>query len=123
MGRHSRISESAADIDAAEALIAADAAEINHLGRLGQPIALETRAKWRRNMSYAVGVWTRAVDRLVSSVGAHNLGEDTPFQRAFRDIHAVGNHTGLVWDNHGPQWARLRLGLQPLQVRAFPLPV
>src|SRR5262249_24505640 len=101
-GRQTRIAESAADIDAAEALLRADAAEITRLGRSGQPIPVDARARWRRNMSYAVGIWTRAVDRLIGSVGAHGMAENSPIQRAFRDIHAVGNHTGLVWDNHGP---------------------
>ena len=122
-GRHARIAESAADIDAAEALIQADAQEITRVGKQGEPIPVEVRARWRRDMSYAAAVWLRAVDRLVSSVGAHGVGEDTPFQRAFRDIHAVVNHTGLQWDSHVPLWGRLAVGLEPLQVRAFPIPV
>jgi 3-hydroxy-9,10-secoandrosta-1,3,5(10)-triene-9,17-dione monooxygenase len=122
-GRQARIAESAADVDAAEALLKADAEEINRLGRLGQPIPVETRARWRRNMSYAVGIWTRAVDRLISSVGAHGMNDNNPIQRAFRDVHAVGNHTGLVWDNHGPLWGRLAVGCEPAAMRTFPIPV
>ncbi|HLG72892.1 MAG TPA: acyl-CoA dehydrogenase family protein [Chloroflexota bacterium] len=122
-GRHARIAESAADIDAAEALLLADCEEITRLGRSGEPIAVETRARWRRNMAYAVNVWTRAVDRLIGSVGAHGMSENSPVQRAFRDIHAVGNHTGLVWDNHGPLWGRIAMGLEPASIRALPIPV
>lgn len=121
--RHARISESAADIDAAEALIRADCEEITHLGKLGEPIPEQTRARWRRNMSYAVFTWTRSVDRLISSVGAHGMNENNPVQRAFRDIHAVGNHTGLAWDSQVPLWGRLAIGLAPNQARAFPIPV
>jgi 3-hydroxy-9,10-secoandrosta-1,3,5(10)-triene-9,17-dione monooxygenase len=122
-GRHARIAESAADVDAAEALLLADAADITRLGKLGEPISPETRARWRRNMSYAVMVWTRAVDRLIASVGAHGMQDDSPMQRAFRDIHAVGNHTGLSWDNHVPVWGRLSVGLEPINARGVPIPV
>lgn len=121
--RQARIAESAADIDAAEALLKGDAEEINRLGRLGEPIAVAVRARWRRNVSYAVGVWARAVDRLIGSVGAHGMDIDNPVQRAFRDIHAVGNHVGLQWDNHGPLWGRIALGLEPTSIRALAVPV
>jgi 3-hydroxy-9,10-secoandrosta-1,3,5(10)-triene-9,17-dione monooxygenase len=123
LGRQCRISESAAEIDAAEALLWADAREINELGKLGRAIDVQVRARWRRNVSWAVGVWTRAIDRLIGSVGAHGLKEDNPLQRAFRDIHAVGNHTGLVWDNQAPGWARLAMGLDHGNPRGLPLPV
>jgi 3-hydroxy-9,10-secoandrosta-1,3,5(10)-triene-9,17-dione monooxygenase len=122
-GRHARAAESAADVDAAEALLLADAAEITRLGKGGEPIPVQTRARWRRNVSYAVMVWTRAVDRLIASVGAHGLQDDSPMQRAFRDIHAVGNHTGLNWDNHVPMWARVAVGLEPSNARGLPVPV
>jgi 3-hydroxy-9,10-secoandrosta-1,3,5(10)-triene-9,17-dione monooxygenase len=122
-GRHARIAESAAEVDAAEALLLADAADITRLGKMGEPIPIETRARWRRDMAYAVMVWTRAVDRLIGSVGAHGMKDDSLIQRAFRDIHAAGNHTGLVWDNHVPVWGRLSVGLDPLNARGLPLPV
>lgn len=122
-GRHARAAESAADVDAAEALLRADAAEITRLGKSGELIPEETRARWRRNMSYAVMVWTRAVDRLIASVGAHGLQDDSPMQRAFRDIHAVGNHTGLNWDNHVPMWGRVAVGLAASNARGLPVPV
>lgn len=122
-GRHARIAESAAEIDAAEALIRTDCEEITRLGKLGEPISEHTRARWRRNMAYAVIMWTRAVDRLISSVGAHGMNDDNPVQRAFRDIHAAGNHTGLAWDNQMPLWGRMAIGLPAGQTRMFPIPV
>jgi len=70
-----------------------------------------------------VATCTRAIDRLITSVGAHGMNENNPIQRHFRDIHALDNHTGLVWDNHGPLWGRLAIGLEPVQVRNFPVPV
>jgi 3-hydroxy-9,10-secoandrosta-1,3,5(10)-triene-9,17-dione monooxygenase len=122
-GRHSRIAESAAEIDAAEALIRADCEEITRVGKLGESISESVRARWRRNMAYAVIMWTRSVDRLISSVGAHGMKDDNAVQRAFRDIHAAGNHTGLAWDNQVPLWGRLAIGLAPGQTRMFPIPV
>lgn len=123
-GKHSRIAESAADIDAAEALLQVDADEITRLGHAGQtafPLAL--RARLQRDLAYAVVVCARAVDRLTLAAGAHALGEDNPLHRAARDIHAVANHTGLQWDTHGELFGRVATGLEPIQRRAFPIPI
>ena len=59
----------------------------------------------------------RAVDRLATAVGAHGMLEDTPIQRAFRDVHAVANHGANNWDVTAVPYARERLGLPPLQQR------
>jgi alkylation response protein AidB-like acyl-CoA dehydrogenase len=111
--RHLRIAESSAEIDAAEALLLADSAEIERRGRAGGPWTPEFLARLRRDVSYAVVLCTRAVDRLASAVGAHGLAHDSAFQRAFRDVHAVANHAGANWDLHSIPYARALLGLPP----------
>jgi 3-hydroxy-9,10-secoandrosta-1,3,5(10)-triene-9,17-dione monooxygenase len=123
-GRHARIAEAAAEVDAAEAMVTADAREIARLALAGQTeFSLLQRATWRRNMAYAVLLCTRAVERLAVTAGAHGMSEDNPVHRASRDVHAVANHAGLQWDNHGEIYGRLATGLEPIQRRTFPLPI
>lgn len=114
VARHLRISEAAAEIDAAEALLLADAADVGRFGRVGEPPAIELRTKWRRDISFAVSLCVRAVERLAITAGAHAVGDSNPLQRAFRDVCAVANHTGLVWDNNGPLFGRVAIGLDAL---------
>ena len=111
--RQQRIAESAAEIDAAEALLLADSLEIERRGRAGGPWSPDFLARVRRDVSYAVVLCIRAVDRLAPAVGAHGLAHDSAFQRAFRDVHAVANHIGGNWDLHSIPYARLLLGLPP----------
>jgi hypothetical protein len=45
------------------------------------------------------------------------MAHDNPVQRAWRDVHAVANHTGNNWDLQAVPWARDALGLPPVIVR------
>jgi 3-hydroxy-9,10-secoandrosta-1,3,5(10)-triene-9,17-dione monooxygenase len=123
-GKHARIAESSAEVDAAETLLQADVDLITRLGREGQtqfPLPLRTRL--HRDLAYAAQVCARAVDRLTLSVGAHNIEENNPVHRASRDVHAVANHVGLQWDTHAELYGRVATGLEPIQRRAFPIPI
>ena len=111
--RQVRIAESAAEVDAALALLRADAAEIIRLGREGVDVPQSTQIRWARNTGFAVRLCTQAVDRLASAVGAHGMLDDTPIQRAFRDVHAIANHGGNNWDMRAEAYGKVALGLEP----------
>ena len=115
--RHLRISESAAEIDAAAALWLANAAQIERLGRTYGPWERLFLSKVRRDMAFATMLCVRAVDRLIVAVGAHGMLDDTPIQRAFRDVHGVANHGANGWDLQAIAFARESLGLPPLPMR------
>jgi 3-hydroxy-9,10-secoandrosta-1,3,5(10)-triene-9,17-dione monooxygenase len=115
--RQMRIAESAAEIDAAQALWLANAALLERLGPEGGPWSAVTLARIRRDLAFSTMLCTRAVDRLVTAVGAHGMLEDTPIQRAFRDVHAISNHMGNNWDVQAIPFARELLGLPPIPVR------
>jgi alkylation response protein AidB-like acyl-CoA dehydrogenase len=118
VGRQLRLSETAAELDAAELLLRADAAEIKRLGESGEPISQLTQVRWYRNLSYAAMVFARGSERLMASVGGHGILNGQRVQRAWRDLHTVANHAGLVWENHGPGYASLVLGVEPPPVGA-----
>ena len=113
--RQLRIAESAAEVDAAEALCLSNAAELERLGPTAGPWPPLLIKKIRRDLAYTSMLCVRAVDRLATAVGAHGMLEDTPIQRAFRDVHAVANHGANNWDLTAVPYARERLGLPPLQ--------
>jgi 3-hydroxy-9,10-secoandrosta-1,3,5(10)-triene-9,17-dione monooxygenase len=115
--RQLRISESAAEVDAAEALWLSNAATLERLGPGGGPWSAKLQAKLRRDHAFSTMLCVRAVDRLAAAAGAHGMMEDTPLQRAFRDVHGVANHGGNNWDVQAVPYAREVLGLPPLPTR------
>jgi 3-hydroxy-9,10-secoandrosta-1,3,5(10)-triene-9,17-dione monooxygenase len=115
--RQLRIAESAAEVDAAEAVWLSNAATLERLGPTGGPWPQLLLTKIRRDLAFATMLCARAVDRLAVAVGAHGMLEDTPVQRAFRDVHAVANHGANNWDLQAIPYAREVLGLPPLPTR------
>ena len=112
--RQMRISESAAEVDAAEALWLANASTLERVGPSGGPWTATFLAKLRRDLAFSTMLCTRAVDRLAAALGAHGMMEDTPVQRAFRDVHGVANHGANNWDVQAVAFAREALGLPPI---------
>ena len=108
---HLRLSEAAAEIDSALALIRGDLEEMDRYGVAGDVPSLEARARYRRDWGYAVLLSTRAVDRLYPLGGAKALAASNPVQRAWRDIHAQAAHAALSWDIQGQHFGRAMLGL------------
>ncbi len=105
-----RLSETCAEIDAAEALLLADAREIARVGRVGDSWDPRYVAKVSRDLAFNVMTCSRAVNRLVFAVGAHGMQRSSPLQRSFRDIYAVANHGGNNWESKGLGFAQALLG-------------
>jgi alkylation response protein AidB-like acyl-CoA dehydrogenase len=70
-----------------------------------------TRLQYRLNVGYAAKLCVQAVERLMPVVGGRGLELHHAFQRAWRDVHAVGQHIALVWDVQAINYAAARLGL------------
>jgi 3-hydroxy-9,10-secoandrosta-1,3,5(10)-triene-9,17-dione monooxygenase len=105
-----RVAEAAAEIEAARALLQADRARINDMGRLRLLPDDETRVRYRLNVGYAAKLCVQAVERLLPIVGGRGLELADPFQRAWRDAHAVAQHIALVWDLQALNYGAVRLG-------------
>ncbi len=112
VGRQVRLAESSAEVDAALALMRVDMTEVAETGRAGQEMTPEQLARWERDLGYATKLCVQAVDRLLTSVGAHGIDADNPIHRAGRDIHAIGTHSGN-WDARGFAYSRWAFGLEP----------
>jgi len=113
-GRHIRLAESAAEIDAAEALIRSDVEHIDRILHNGAPVEALFQAKLGRDLSFMVRLCSEAVDRLTGAVGAHGMSDDSAVHRASRDLHAIANHAVNNWENQAIAYARQRTGLPPL---------
>jgi len=115
-GRQVRLAESAAELDAAEALIRSDVDVIERILHDGDPIEPAFQAKLGRDLSYMVKLCAQAVDRLTGAVGAHGMGDDNPVHRASRDIHAIANHAVNNWEHQALSYTRQRTGLPPISM-------
>lgn len=106
-----RVAESAAEIDAAEAILQRNNLELNRLARDGQEIPTEFRVKYRRDTSYAAMICMRACDRLQAATGAHAIAADNPVQRGFRDARALNAQVAVIFDANAVPFGRVALGL------------
>lgn len=113
-GRHIRLAESAAEVDAAEALIRSDVEVIDCILHEGAAVEPAFQAKLGRDLSFMVKLCAQAVDRLTSAVGATGMGDDSPVHRASRDIHAIANHAVNNWEHQALSYSRVRTGLPPI---------
>jgi alkylation response protein AidB-like acyl-CoA dehydrogenase len=107
-----RIAEATAEIEAARALLQVDRARINDMGCVRALPDYETRLRYRLNVGYAAKMCVQAVERLLPIVGGRGLELRDPFQRAWRDVHAVAQHIALVWDLQALNYGAVRLGLK-----------
>jgi len=105
-----RVAEAAAEIEAAAALLQAGRTRINDMGRARLLPDDETRVRYRLNVGYATKLSVQAVERLLPIVGGRGLELADPFQRAWRDAHAVAQHIALVWDLQALNYGAVRLG-------------
>ncbi len=105
-----RVAEATAEIEAARALLQADRGRINDMGRLRLLPDDEMRVRYRLNVSYAAKLCVQAVERLLPIVGGRGLELRDPFQRAWRDVHAVAQHIALVFDLQALNYGAVRLG-------------
>jgi 3-hydroxy-9,10-secoandrosta-1,3,5(10)-triene-9,17-dione monooxygenase len=106
-----RIAEALAEIDAAHAVVFRQRDDIVRKGKAGEPFAIEDRALYRRDVSFAGQLCLRAVERLFPIVGARGLMDDHPVQRGWRDLRAVTHHLAMTWDIQGSTYGAVTLGL------------
>ena len=107
------LSEAAALVDAAEAIVLRDCDEATRITEAGVVPSIEQRARYRRDGAFAATLCTKAVDLLFAASGGGAIYERNPIQRAFRDVHAANAHYVLNWGVSGAVYGRVALGLPP----------
>ena len=110
---HIRLSQAAAEVDAARAMMQGDIAEILRKGASGEAFTALERARFRRDKAFITQLCLRAVNRLFDLSGGHALFDSAPMQRFHRDAQAVAHRDGLIMELGGQNYARVLLGLPP----------
>ncbi len=113
---HAKIAESAAEVDAARALLHADIEDAQAKGERGEAITSLDLARYARDKAYAMKLAVSAVNRMFDMAGGHALFTTDPLQRIHRDVQACMHRDGLVFDFGAQPYGRALLGLDPTGV-------
>lgn len=106
-----KIAEAAAAIDAAGRIMRGNTAEAMAYAERGEVPDLSTKAKYRRDGAWSVGLCVDAVDQISRLSGGGGIYLRNPVQRAFRDVHAVAAHIAFNMDVAGTTYGRVAIGL------------
>lgn len=107
---HQRIGKATALLDAADAVTAQLRSEIVSKGKAGEAFEMAERGRYRLNLGHVAQNCCDAVDTLLPLTGGRGLETSHPMQRAWRDVHAVSQHIGLVWDLQTGLYGNILLG-------------
>ena len=107
---HQRIGKATALLDAADAVMAQLRGEIVSKGQAGEAFEMAERGRYRLNLGHVAQNCCDAVDELLPLTGGRGLETSHPMQRAWRDVHAVSQHIGLVWDLQTGLYGNILLG-------------
>jgi len=105
-----RVAAAGARVHAARLMAVQDCVDVQAIAAEGRMPAAEEKLRFKRNVAYAVGLCTEAVDTLHAMAGANGIYDAYPIQRLFRDAHALAGHIGFSWDAQGSPWGLVVLG-------------
>ncbi len=105
-----RIGAAGAKIDAARLILREDCLEAGRIASRKLMPDAQTKLRFKRNLAYAVGLCTEAVDSLHAMAGANGIYESTPLERIFRDAHSLGAHISFSFDAQASGWGFAVLG-------------
>jgi 3-hydroxy-9,10-secoandrosta-1,3,5(10)-triene-9,17-dione monooxygenase len=107
------LAEATAEVDCARLLMRHDVAELIERGGRGEELSMEDRLRFRRDHAYVSKLSGQAVARLFEVSGGRALFQESPLQRAQRDVQAGSKQVALIWNTYAEQYGRVRLGLEP----------
>jgi 3-hydroxy-9,10-secoandrosta-1,3,5(10)-triene-9,17-dione monooxygenase len=107
---HIRLADAAARVESAWSTLLPIRDEINNNAKKDLlPDALR-RVHYRLMVAYASRLCVEAMELLFPLMGGRGLAKSDPVGRAWRDVHAIGQHIGTTWDVHAGAWGAVRLG-------------
>ncbi|MFT3863264.1 MAG: acyl-CoA dehydrogenase family protein [Solirubrobacterales bacterium] len=119
---HLLMSESAADIDAARALMRGDLDDALEKSGRGVPIDELDAARYLRNQAFGAELAMRSVNRIFYIAGGRAISMRDPLQRIHRDAHASLHRPGAAMPPTAPfplaarAFGQAALGRDPMEV-------
>ena len=105
-----RVSEAAAKIDIALALLRNDCVEAREIARSNVMPDQQTKLRFKRNLAYAGRLCMQSVDELHALAGGNGIYDEHPLERILRDARALGGHIMLSFDAWASAWGLTALG-------------
>jgi 3-hydroxy-9,10-secoandrosta-1,3,5(10)-triene-9,17-dione monooxygenase len=105
-----RIGSAGAKIDLARLILRNDCIEAQDIANRNVIADTQTKLRFKRNLAYAVGLCTEAVDSLHAMAGANGIYESFPLERLFRDAHSLAGHISFNFDTQASTWGFAALG-------------
>jgi len=105
-----RVGAAGAKIDAARLILRNDCIEGQAIAARKELADTPTKLAWKRNLAYAVGLCTEAVDALHAMAGANGIYESYPLERIFRDAHSLAGHFSFSFDAQASAWGLAAMG-------------
>ncbi|HET7199580.1 MAG TPA: acyl-CoA dehydrogenase family protein, partial [Burkholderiales bacterium] len=105
-----RVGAAGAKIDAARLILRNDCIEGQAIAARREVADTLKKLAWKRNLAYAVGLCTEAVDLLHAMAGANGIYESYPLERIFRDAHSLAGHISFSFDAQASAWGLAALG-------------
>src|SRR5258706_2179894 len=99
-----------AKIDAARLVLRNDCLEAQEIANPPVISGPQTKLRFKRNLAYAVGLATEAVDMLHAMAGANGIYVTTPLPPIFRDSHPLARHISFSFDQQVSGWGFAALG-------------
>jgi 3-hydroxy-9,10-secoandrosta-1,3,5(10)-triene-9,17-dione monooxygenase len=108
---HIKLGEVSASLQAAEALLRADCAEIMEIGVADRPATDIERSNYRCNAAFAGQLAFNAARTIWDLVGARGVYAANPVARTFQDISVATRHFTQNWDVNATEHGRARFRL------------
>ncbi len=112
-GTQRRISESTAELVAAELLLGRAGDDFGRIAAGTEPATVAERAELKWSAVYAAELCRRAMERIFAASGAHAVYDDSPLQALYRDLNTACHHAAVDFDGTAEMYGRLALGLPP----------
>jgi 3-hydroxy-9,10-secoandrosta-1,3,5(10)-triene-9,17-dione monooxygenase len=108
---HLQVAEARTRIDVARLLLYRCADALRDAAESGRPMDIAARARCHMDCSYAVRQCLEAAELVFLASGGSGIADESPVQRAARDLHAMNLHGAFNLQTNLEMYGRALLGL------------
>ncbi|MFT0861375.1 hypothetical protein [Ancylobacter sp. G4_0304] len=108
---HMAVGDISASLQAAEALLRADAEEMMDFAQSGHTLSAIERSNYRCNAAFAGRLARSAAEAVWDLTGARGTYQDNPIARLYQDVIVASRHTTMNWQVNSTEHGRTRLRL------------